>query len=271
MRHFLTLAMACSLCGVATAQDSCGPSAGDGCFRVQSSPGCTDPACCQSVCAADSFCCEVEWDIICRRGAVLSCTPPAPANDTVPAALAVSPGFFEVCTIGARKKADMPLPRDCGGMLGDQIEHDVWFRFVAAADGVATLDSCVDPSRGIDSEFDPILVVRAVTGLSLTCNDEASGCGLYARVTWQVQAGVPYLLQVGTHDDITGYGRYLLSLTPSAAPCPADLTHDGEVGAMDITTMLGAWGTPAGDATGDGLTNAQDITVLLSSWGACPQ
>lgn len=270
MRFTLALAMAFLMGGAASAQDSCGVNAAAGCFRVQSTPGCTDASCCQSVCAADAFCCEVEWDIICRRGAMTACTAPVPANDPFLSATAVQPGLFEVCTIGARKKADMPLPRDCGGILGDQIEHDVWYRFTATVSGEATVESCPDPARGIDSEFDPMLVVRETTGLALACNDDAPGCGLYARLSWAVVAGTTYAIQVGTHDDLTGYGLYLLSVEPSAPPCPADLNRDGQVGPQDITVMLGGWGTPSGDVSGDGVTNAQDITALLSSWGACP-
>lgn len=270
MRLTTALAMAFLLGGVASAQDSCGVAAGGGCFRIRETPGCSDAGCCQSVCAADAFCCEVEWDIICRRGAILACTPPAPANDPFSGAVQVQAGLFEVCTIGARKRSDMPLPRDCGGMLGDQIEHDVWFRFTAPAAGTVTIESCPDPARGIDSEFDPVMVVRDTNGLSLTCNDEVPGCGLYARVVWTATAGATYAIQIGTHGDYTGYGEYLLGFAPSAPPCPADLNRDGQVGAQDITIMLSGWGTPAGDATGDGITNAQDITVLLSAWGACP-
>jgi hypothetical protein len=271
MQSKLALLMAFSLGGIASAQDSCGPSAEEGCFRVQSTPGCTDPECCRSVCAADSFCCEVEWDIICRRGALDSCTPVAPANDQFGAAQPVVAGLFEVCTIGSRARPDMPLPRDCGGMLGDQIRHDVWFRYTATAAGEVTVDSCPDPLLGITSEFDPLIVVRELSGLSVACNDDAPGCGLYARASWTAVAGRTYAMQIGTHDDLTGYGTYRLSIVPSAPPCPADLNRDGQIGAIDITMMLSAWGTPAGDATGDGFTDAQDITALLGGWGACPQ
>ena len=271
MRYQLVLAMASFLGGVVAAQDSCGPTAAEGCFRVQTTPGCTDPECCRTICTADAFCCEVEWDIICRHGALVACTPTPPANDPFMAAQPVAVGLFEVCTVGARARPDMPLPRDCGGMLGDQIRHDVWFRFVAPAAGEATVESCPDPSQGIESEFDPLIVVRELSGLSVACNDDAPGCGLYARVTWTAVAGRTYAIQVGTHDGLTGYGHYMLSLVPSAPPCPADLSRDGQVGAMDITMLLGAWGTPAGDANGDGFTDAQDVAVLLGSWGACPQ
>jgi hypothetical protein len=39
---------------------------GDGsCFFANGSPGCDDVACCNTVCAADPFCCDVEWDQLC--------------------------------------------------------------------------------------------------------------------------------------------------------------------------------------------------------------
>ncbi|MFO0829704.1 MAG: hypothetical protein U0572_16305 [Phycisphaerales bacterium] len=54
-----------------------------------------------------------------------------------------------------------------------------------------------------------------------------------------------------------------------AAPCPADLTHDGVVDASDLGVLLGAWGVAAGDLTGDGTTDASDLGVLLGAWGPC--
>src|SRR5687767_8130980 len=29
------------------------------------SPGCSDEACCETVCAADPHCCEIQWDSLC--------------------------------------------------------------------------------------------------------------------------------------------------------------------------------------------------------------
>lgn len=47
---------ACNQCG--------GPTAGD-CCSGHNSPFCLDAACCQAVCACDSFCCDTEWDQFC--------------------------------------------------------------------------------------------------------------------------------------------------------------------------------------------------------------
>ncbi len=54
--------------------------------------------------------------------------------------------------------------------------------------------------------------------------------------------------------------------------CPADLDLDGNVGASDLATMLGAWGSSAAyaDINADGNVNAQDVAILLGAWGPCP-
>jgi hypothetical protein len=48
-----------------------------------------------------------------------------------------------------------------------------------------------------------------------------------------------------------------------------DLNLDGEVGAADLTMLLGLWGTfdpPYGDFNGDGVIGAGDLTFLLGVW-----
>lgn len=45
--------------------DPCGePTTGD-CCLAHGGRGCADQACCDAVCACDSFCCDVEWDVNC--------------------------------------------------------------------------------------------------------------------------------------------------------------------------------------------------------------
>jgi hypothetical protein len=53
--------------------DGCGaPAAGD-CCQANGTPYCNDAACCNTVCAADPFCCDTEWDGICADGAITAC------------------------------------------------------------------------------------------------------------------------------------------------------------------------------------------------------
>lgn len=51
--------------------------------------------------------------------------------------------------------------------------------------------------------------------------------------------------------------------------CPADLDHDGAVGASDLAAVLAAWGTPDADVDDDGDTGASDLSVILAAWGPC--
>ncbi len=84
-----------SLCNCAA---TCGsPNSGDCCVG-HTSPACSDLACCQLVCACDSWCCDVEWDefcagngsiancgaaILCQEACIVSC-PPGPIEWVTP-------------------------------------------------------------------------------------------------------------------------------------------------------------------------------------------
>ncbi|MEK6676289.1 MAG: IPTL-CTERM sorting domain-containing protein [Planctomycetota bacterium] len=51
---------------------ACG-TGGDCCVANPGVPGCADATCCDSVCSADSFCCDVEWDAVCAASAADLC------------------------------------------------------------------------------------------------------------------------------------------------------------------------------------------------------
>ncbi|MCA9290737.1 MAG: hypothetical protein KDA25_06390 [Phycisphaerales bacterium] len=68
---------------------------------------------------------------------------------------------------------------------------------------------------------------------------------------------------------------YILTLTfVESCTCP-DLDGDGVVGATDLATLLGDWGTAGSgdgcstDADGSGSVDSEDLAILLSSWGVC--
>jgi hypothetical protein len=64
----------------ATALKSCGacvgscgsPTAGD-CCKPHTNPACSDAACCNLICGADPFCCNIEWDSMCADAAAAAC------------------------------------------------------------------------------------------------------------------------------------------------------------------------------------------------------
>ena len=47
----------------------------------------------------------------------------------------------------------------------------------------------------------------------------------------------------------------------------ADFNNDGVVNGLDLTILLGAWGTSNNDITGDGVVSGPDLAQLLAAWG----
>jgi subtilisin-like proprotein convertase family protein len=52
----------------------CGPPNTNDCCAANGTPGCSDLACCETVCAIDPFCCDTSWDGICQGEAFSLCT-----------------------------------------------------------------------------------------------------------------------------------------------------------------------------------------------------
>jgi hypothetical protein len=78
---FLAQPRALTMLATFDLEGPCGsPSAGDCCVAHQS-PGCSDAACCLTVCAADPFCCNTAWDSICANAAGNVCASCAPLGD----------------------------------------------------------------------------------------------------------------------------------------------------------------------------------------------
>jgi hypothetical protein len=52
----------------------CGAPEAPSCLVPHATAGCDDLVCCGSICAADPFCCDIEWDILCVDLAEATCT-----------------------------------------------------------------------------------------------------------------------------------------------------------------------------------------------------
>ncbi len=65
-----------------------------------------------------------------------------------------------------------------------------------------------------------------------------------------------------------------VSLAIAGSACRSDLVVDGATNGLDLTALLGAWGTDGGlsgcDIDGDGVVGGSDLTILLGAWGDCP-
>ena len=58
-------------------------------------------------------------------------------------------------------------------------------------------------------------------------------------------------------------------------PCPADVIENGIIDSIDLSAVLGTWGTnggdyPRADINHDGIVAAEDLGSVLAGWGACP-
>ena len=70
----LCTAIATSYCGAACPDlPVCGSPTAGNCRAAHATPACEDAACCLSVCAVDTFCCDEQWDSVCVAQAQTLC------------------------------------------------------------------------------------------------------------------------------------------------------------------------------------------------------
>ncbi|MDZ4755082.1 MAG: hypothetical protein SGJ11_11385 [Phycisphaerae bacterium] len=99
----------------------------------------------------------------------------------------------------------------------------------------------------------------------------------FAPITGSIENGVllpgtyaiSFFLSVNASSfspSVTESFDWKLHLTPAPRGSPADLDDNGVVDAVDLTLLLGAWGTAGADLNGDGTTGAADLAILLAAW-----
>ena len=126
----------------------------------------------------------------------ITSVPPTPANDEcVDAIEIVSNGAFE----GDTSRAAGTDMTTCA--LNDSA--DVWHRWIADCDGLATFSLC-------DSSFDTTLAVfDACDGFELACADDS--CGNRSEVVLEVSGGTEYMIRVSGFNGATG--PYVLTVS----------------------------------------------------------
>lgn len=78
-KQVLVLSTLCALwCATSAFGQLCPPGATGPCTSAHSTPGCSDPNCCELICASDPACCTATWDAYCAFVASLSCDAPPP-------------------------------------------------------------------------------------------------------------------------------------------------------------------------------------------------
>ena len=110
------------LCGANDPAALCSSADTGPCFEPHEQPGCTDAACCVTVCAVEPFCCSVIWDGMCASLALQLCLSSDPGGATpsfTPAQGYLSP-FTYVQDNGELPPAIVPgLQFDVDGILLD--------------------------------------------------------------------------------------------------------------------------------------------------------
>ena len=126
-----------------------------------------------------------------------------------------------------------------------------------------SVDSITGLGEGLVLESLPSGLIGAIPGaIELSFDPATEGAGTYA-----------YSLQVEVMDeDLPGAQSSQLTIElvievddPSGSP--ADFNGDGVVDGVDLTTLLGSWGSSLNDITGDGIVSGPDLAFLLGSWG----
>jgi hypothetical protein len=137
---------AADLCG-----DLCegggGPCPGEGdCCEANGTPGCDSADCCEAVCAADPFCCDTEWDLVCADGAAELCVDLCDGGDDCP-------GDGDCCEANGTVGCD---DTDCCTVVCEADPFCCEFEWdQICADGAAELcgDLCVE--AGVDLDIKP--------------------------------------------------------------------------------------------------------------------
>jgi len=262
------------------------------CYAAHEGTYCNDASCCAIVCAADPFCCATRWDGVCAEAAAANC--PGCGNPNAGSCYSARTTTF--CEDGACCEAVCSVDPFCCESRWDQL---------CAERATADCPSCENPSNGdclvahptpycntpecctlvcaadpfcCATEWDALCVSRAQTLCVRTCGGSlaADCCSAHGSTHCSDAACCTVVCNIDpfcceTQWDSICAERSATLCDTCAPTCAADIDGDGAVGASDLATLLGAWGTadPIADLDGDGVVGAADLSVLLGAWGPC--
>ena len=120
-------------------------------------------------------------------------------------------------------------PGNCSLTTGAQ---DMWVKYVAPDNGIATFSLC-------GSAFDTVMsVFSACGGSQLACNDDSDACGTQSQITMAVTTGSSYLIRIAGYTGDVGAGALLVSGPP--APAADTLTEATDAGGMPVDATVAA-------------------------------
>jgi hypothetical protein len=191
-------------CGFDTS--GCIGGGGGDCCAAHAGTGCDDATCEATICAADPFCCDTQWDDICANAAIAS-----PACQGVGGSCPGGGGGFAcqdqdlgsamgaAVASGNTALSDNDLNPSCGA--GDALDEVL--RFVAPAAGQYTFSTA-------GSTYDTILALFSDCATQLACNDDANGT-LQSQLVRNMAAGEVVLILVDGYNGATG--DWVLNIT----------------------------------------------------------
>jgi hypothetical protein len=139
------------------------------------------------------------------------------------------------------------------------IQRDVWFTWVATANGAATMSTCGGTS--VDTKIAAYAGAGCPASGALACNEDA--CSLQSTILFNVTSGSTYTLQLGTFPGASGgTGTFSLSVGPPPPPCGTNIGPDVIVG--EIIDVLNANPVGAIDAIALGTTACNVGTAVLN-------
>jgi len=223
------------------------------CDVAHATPGCDDVTCCNIVCNLFPSCCDTGWDQTCVDIAIpecgfYSCTPVGPANNCAANATNVpGDGTYAFNTTGATMDGPDHAGDTCASGT-DTFFNDVWWKFVAPANGIASFSTC--GTVGYDNKLavynlgaNPVgFDYNDLASVLVACNDDGAGgtCFLTDGVTNYASAlsatvaqGNTYLVRMGSYGDgETGAGSITIDL-PSACSLDVNNKTEGEACGSD--------------------------------------
>lgn len=212
-----------SLCAsaAATSCGNCGDANAGSCYEANGTPGCNNSSCCATICAADPFCCNTQWDSLCASAALNTCTP---ANNTCANAIEV---FHGTVTSGNLTKATNNGSSTCGSSASNR---DVWYKFTATRNGTLTVTTCgTHDGPGQDNGMDTVLSVHTAcpgnNGNQVLCNDDTNTCGSLdqgilrdSAVSVPIAMGQTLYIRVTHFSSVIANGAFTLRATFQSTP-----------------------------------------------------
>jgi hypothetical protein len=142
-----------------------------------------------------------------------------PASDACDVWTEIGDGAREISTINAA--TDGPPEPLCGPAGDSQVEHDIWYCYIASCTGRLAVDLC-------DSDFDNKVAIYegcgcpAGSGTALACDDDSCSSTFGALLDLEVTAGHAYSVRLGgSYRHERGSGMLVLSCNgdPAGACC----------------------------------------------------